>query len=105
MPKVNFLERSMNCAHGDVLRDVLRKNGLSPHNGQSQWLNCKGLGSCGTCAVEVTGERIPPLTKMEKWRLDFPPHKRKNRLRLACQFEVQGDIQVAKHSGFWGHII
>jgi hypothetical protein len=29
------------------------KRGISPHNGKSRLINCRGLGTCGTCAVEV----------------------------------------------------
>ncbi|MFN3182245.1 MAG: hypothetical protein ACE37F_09620 [Nannocystaceae bacterium] len=39
---------------------------------------------------------------MERWRLGFPPHERTSGLRLACQIEVTGDIEVTKHPGFWG---
>jgi hypothetical protein len=42
------------------------------------------------------------MTKREKWRLNFPPHQLENRLRLACQTKVNGDIVVEKGGGFWG---
>jgi len=38
---------------GTTLRTALLLNGLSPHNGRAQLINCRGLGTCGTCAVEV----------------------------------------------------
>ena len=40
---------------GEVLRSAALKRGISPHNGKSMLINCRGLGTCGTCAVEVTG--------------------------------------------------
>ncbi|MEL6349023.1 MAG: 2Fe-2S iron-sulfur cluster-binding protein, partial [Myxococcota bacterium] len=86
------------------LRDVLFSAGLPPHNGQTRWFNCKGMGSCGTCAVEIQGP-TPPQTVMEQWRLRFPPHEGSGRLRLACQVTVQGDLDVQKHPGFWGQDI
>jgi ferredoxin len=64
-------------------------------------MNCTGIGSCGTCAVEIHGE-VGPLTAMERWRLAFPPHHPSRGLRLACQVKVTSDLVVIKHSGFWG---
>ena len=101
MPEINFNGERFECQAGDNLRQVLLKKGLSPYNGAARWLNCKGLGTCGTCALEVSGEVIPK-TKIEKWRLNFPPHHEENGLRLACQSQVLGDLEVKKHAGFWG---
>jgi len=104
MPKVRFEGREIDVPTGTRLRKALRDAGLSPHNGQARWLNCKGLGSCGTCAVQIQGE-VGPLTAMERWRLDFPPHRRGDGLRLACQVEVNSDLVVRKHPGFWGQLV
>ena len=96
---------------GEVLRSALLKRGISPHNGRSRLINCRGLGTCGTCAVEVTSDEnqssIIPVEKniKEQLRLNFPPHGSKEQstnLRLACQIQVQGDINVKKRTGFWG---
>lgn len=38
---------------GSKLRTALLRGGISPHNGQAQVINCRGLGTCGTCAVEI----------------------------------------------------
>ena len=91
----------LECDEGENLKHVLKRNGLPPYNGSARWLNCKGLGTCGTCAVEIKGE-VSPITKVEKWRLNFPPHKEEKGLRLACQCKVLGDLEVKKHEGFWG---
>lgn len=104
MPTVRFHDQTFTCAEGARLRDVLFTANHPPHNGQSVWLNCKGLGSCGTCAVEVRGP-TSPRTAMERWRLNFPPHHGDARLRLACQVTVVGDVEVIKHPGFWGQNI
>jgi len=101
VPKVRFEGRSIDIPAGQTLRRGLLDAGLSPHNARARWLNCKGFGSCGTCAVEIEGE-VGERTAMERWRLDFPPHQADRGLRLACQVRVQADLVVRKHPGFWG---
>lgn len=101
MPSISFDGKTIECDSGQTLRKALIVAGTSPHNGQSTWLNCKGLGSCGTCAVKVTGV-THDKTIMEKWRLSFPPHKNSSGLRLACQVIVTNDLVVEKQNGFWG---
>jgi ferredoxin len=101
VPTVHFRGREIACERGDVLRDVLRAAGESPHNGQSSWFNCHGLGSCGTCAVAVEGP-VTYRNRRERLRLKIPPHDPDANLRLACQTLVLGDITVEKHRGFWG---
>ena len=87
---------------GQNLRDLLLQQGLKPYN-QSKYASCQGFGSCGTCAVEVITGDAGPITKMEKWRLRFPPHRNgPNPMRLACQITLQGDLVLKKWPGFWG---
>ena len=104
MPQVCFEGQDIACPVGANLRDVLRKAGLPPHNGSTTWLNCQGIGTCGTCAVELEGS-VSPQNGRERLRLHMPPHKHGERLRLACQVRVQGDLTVWKHDGFWGHLL
>lgn len=90
---------------GTTLRTALLRNGLTPHNGRAQLINCRGLGTCGTCAVEIRGPVLPEeWNTPEALRLNFPPHKPPNnrRLRLACQVSCEGDLTVVKRTGFWG---
>lgn len=101
MPRVRFGGQDIVCPVGANLRDVLKGAGLPPHNGNATWLNCKGIGTCGTCAVEVEGP-TSPRNGREQWRLHMPPHEHGDQLRLACQVEVRGDLTVQKHDGFWG---
>ena len=103
---------------GEILRSALLKRGISPHNGRSRLINCRGLGTCGTCAVEIYNnstnncdddddsvmEPVERNTK-EQLRLKFPPHGSKDQsshLRLACQVQINGDVTVKKRTGFWG---
>lgn len=102
MPIIHYKGQKLEAAPGENLRKVLLKHGLSPYNGKAKYLNCRGLGSCGTCAVELKPSPSSPQTFMEKWRLAFPPHKAGNELRLACQCSVEADVEVIKHPGFWG---
>ena len=83
------------------LRKALLEAGLSPYSKGAAWLNCRGLGTCGTCAVHVEG-RVSDPTAIEVWRLQFPPHRPERGLRLACQCAVEGHLRVMKHGGFWG---
>jgi ferredoxin len=101
VPTVEFRGERVECERGAVLRDVLREAELDVHNGRAAALNCRGHGSCGTCAVEVDGETSAP-TRRERLRLSTPPHDPDAGLRLACQTRVEGDLVVAKHPGFWG---
>lgn len=104
MPVVHFMGQAIECKHGERLRDVLRGAGLPVHNGQSAWLNCKGFGTCGTCAVKIAQD-VGEKNARETWRLDFPPHHASSGLRLACQVTVEQDLTVTKYPGFWGHEI
>ena len=104
---------------GEILRSAALKRGISVHNGNSRLINCRGLGTCGTCAVEIESNNAQKVTTTnahsnidpternmkENLRLKFPPHGsnyQSPNLRLACQVQVRGDISVTKRSGFWG---
>jgi ferredoxin len=92
---------------GETVRTAALRRGLvSPHNGRANLINCRGLGTCGTCAVQIDGAVQPAEQSIkEQLRLSFPPHgssSTSSTLRLACQVQVRGDIQVTKRTGFWG---
>jgi len=101
MPTVRFDGAEIECEAGANLRDVLLDADLPVYNGRASKLNCRGLGSCGTCAVDIDGEVSEPTT-IERARLSVPPHDSESGLRLACQTTVEGDLTVEKHDGFWG---
>lgn len=101
MPTIEFRGREIECEEGTVLRDALIEADQSPHNGRADALNCRGHGTCGTCAVDVEGS-VSEMSAGERRRLSFPPHDLDNGLRLACQTRVEGDAVVEKHPGFWG---
>ncbi|PSQ23824.1 (2Fe-2S)-binding protein [Halobacteriales archaeon QS_8_65_32] len=101
MPTIDFQAAEIECERGRILRDVLFDADLSPHNGRANALNCRGHGTCGTCAVEIDGP-VSEMESQERRRLSFPPHDADSGLRLACQTRVEGDIAVEKRPGFWG---
>lgn len=101
MPKIQFGPDVIECAVGDNLRKVLLKAKQPVYNPPMKTFNCRGFGTCGTCAVWVEGSLSEP-TSVEQWRLGFPPHRRDSGLRLSCQCTVQGDLNVVKYPGTWG---
>ncbi|AFZ73883.1 2Fe-2S iron-sulfur cluster-binding protein [Natronobacterium gregoryi] len=101
MPTVTIHDRELECETDAVLRNVLLRADESPHNGRADTLNCRGLGSCGTCAVAVSGEVGAPGSR-ERLRLSIPPHDTASGLRLACQLRVEDDLVVEKYPGYWG---
>lgn len=107
MPILEFKGKSLPISSDQPIRNQLIDAGLSPHNGQSKWLNCKGLGTCGTCAIQIDSARCTAPTAMERWRLNFPPFKEglSKGLRLACQTRLLADARASKGAGFWGEII
>ncbi len=101
MPKVTAKGKTVTCEVGANLRQVLLQNKIDLHNGQAKLINCRGIGSCGTCAVELEGE-VSQANWKDKARRSLPPHNRDKNRRLACQTKVLGDVRVTKFDGFWG---
>ncbi|EGJ31372.1 MULTISPECIES: 2Fe-2S iron-sulfur cluster-binding protein [Moorena] len=101
MPKVTAQGKSFESDQGSNLRKVLLEHGVALYNGNAKVINCRGLGSCGTCAVELDGEVSEPNWK-DKARRSLPPHSPTANRRLACQTKVLGDVCVTKYDGFWG---
>ncbi len=100
---IDYSGKKITAKAGEVLRDTLIEHNLKPHNDKSTYLNCRGMGTCGTCAVEIEGS-VHSKTKTEQVRLDFAPHDKNNGLRLACQVKVNDNLKVTKHKGFWGQL-
>lgn len=100
--KVQYGESCVVCPRGENLRSVMLRAGWPLYNGLARQIHCRGLGTCGTCALRIHGN-VSTMTAVEKWRLNFPPHRLDQGLRLACQCQVLGDLTVAKGAGLWGH--
>lgn len=101
MPKVLFSGQEIECPPNANLRSVLLAAQLPLYNGVARAIHCRGLGTCGTCAVKITGD-VSGMTAVERWRLNFPPHKLFDGLRLACQCKILGDVSIEKFDGLWG---
>ncbi|MEM8734588.1 MAG: 2Fe-2S iron-sulfur cluster-binding protein [Planctomycetota bacterium] len=101
MPTIRFGSAEIECREGENLRSVLMRTGEPLYHPLVRRFHCRGLGTCGTCAVRIAGKVSPP-TRIEQWRLNFPPHSGDNGLRLACQCSVQGDLVIQKYAGVWG---
>lgn len=104
---IRFQGRETSCDVGTRLRDAILDAGMTPHHAVVSVLNCHGLGTCGTCAVEVRGNpgSVTPPSAMERWRMSVPPHRPERGLRLACQCRVVGDLDIVKHPGVWGQSV
>ena len=102
MPTVRFGGQSVECLAGSNLRMVLLRARLPLYNDAAQALNCRGRGICGTCAVRIVGAVSEP-SATERLRLRLPPHDLASGLRLACQCNVQGDLEVTKLPGLFGN--
>ncbi|QDT59267.1 hypothetical protein SV7mr_17740 [Stieleria bergensis] len=101
MPTIYFGDQQIVCQENDNLRRVLMQADAPLYNGIAGHIHCRGLGTCGTCAIKVIGE-VTEMTRIERWRLSFPPHQAGSGLRLACQCRVKGDLTIEKRSGMWG---
>lgn len=101
MPQITAAGKTFGCDRGANLRQVLLKNGVALHNGRSRIINCKGIGTCGTCAVQIEGD-VTAAGWKETARRSLPPHSLDKDRRLACQTCVLGDVNVNKFEGFWG---
>ncbi len=101
MPTVMAEGKTFECEMGANLRQVLLKQGIDLYNQQAKVINCHGIGTCGTCAVQIEG-KVSEVNWRDRTRRSLPPHQANRDLRLACQTQVMGDIRVTKYDGFWG---
>jgi ferredoxin len=101
MPQVTAQGKTFECEFGANLRTVLLEQGIELYNQQATVINCHGLGTCGTCAVQIEGT-VSEANWRDRLRRSLPPHSPTQDRRLACQTQVLGDVKVSKYDGFWG---
>jgi ferredoxin len=81
MPRITVYGQTITCDRGENLRRLLLKHDISLYNGGSKLINCRGIGSCGTCAVAIIGE-VSAINWKEKARLSLPPHSGQHQAKL-----------------------
>jgi ferredoxin len=117
MPTVKFIKEKIEITvpEGANLRKEAVKAGINLNQGvngigarMNQYFNCKGLGLCGTCRVNIVKgmENTNAFTTSEKVRFKTPvlaipdpiPNLayvgNEDKMRLACCTTVHGDIEV-----------
>lgn len=114
MALVKFVKenKEIDVPVGANLRQEAIKAGINLHQGLNgfgatvnKYVNCHGLGQCGTCRVLVTkgAENTSPMGLVEKVRFYNPlPDPlpcmayigHEDAMRLACCTKVMGDIEV-----------
>lgn len=92
MYTVKYKNKEVECEEGDILRDVLLENDLTPHTGVTDTLNCGGHGTCGTCRIRILEGSVQENEKTT--RLKISTDANEDDVRLACQFEVYDDIVI-----------
>lgn len=122
MPVIKFVKekKEIEVPEGANLRDEAIKAGVNVncaiagisegidqciHN-FSKYMNCHGLGLCGTCRVNIKAgmENTNKLTMSEKAKFKYVPVPdpipclaymgNEETMRLACKTTVHGDIEV-----------
>ena len=101
MPKVRFLKeaKEIEVSVGANLREETLRSGIPVYAGINKYLNCWGHGTCGTCRVLVkndTMKNCSPKGIFEKIRITLSWFSIgcENEVRLSCQTQVMGDIDV-----------
>ena len=107
MPTVKFLNEKMEIRvpEGANLRREALKAGVPLYPGINRILNCRGLGSCGTCRVIISDATLAgasPKGLKERIRLavSFFQIGHEKSMRLACQTRVRGDLEVTTRPPF-----
>jgi ferredoxin len=106
MPKVTFgkEKQEIEVPVGANLRQEARKAGIQIYGSIEQYINCRGLGLCGTCKVLVKKgmENLSPKTLRERFKLAtmFSTIGHEDEMRLACQTQVNGDCAIETRPAF-----
>lgn len=104
MPTVTITneKRSITVPEGTNLRKAALRHGVSLYSGADRYLNCRGLGLCGTCRVHVKSGR-ENLSRVGFWEwlmTRFHPFRwwvrigEEDKMRLACRTKVLGDVEI-----------
>lgn len=114
MPIVKFVNEKIEIEvpAGSYLRAEAIKAGINLNTGLNgfgatlnKYVNCLGMGMCGSCRVLVTAgmENTNPMTTRENMKLKSPSVDpipclayigNEETMRLACMCQVNGDVEV-----------
>ena len=110
MPKVTFVneKQEVEVPQGANLRREALKAGVAVYPGVFRYLNCMGLGLCGTCRVLVKKgmESLNKKTLLERINLAAHPLTmfaaigKEDEMRLSCQVRVNGDCTIETKPAF-----
>jgi ferredoxin len=130
MPKVVFVKekQEIEVPEGANLREAARSAGVQVYRGLDRYLNCRGLGLCGTCRVLVKKgmENLAPKgmthaqweearrkakesdsdAGLKNWLERFTLGKslavigHEDEMRLSCQVSVHGDCTIETQPEF-----
>jgi ferredoxin len=111
MPKITILneqKKEIEVPAGANLRLALREAGVQVYKSIDKYLNCRGLGLCGTCAVLVKegADHLSKKTLREKFNFTFHPKTsfaiigHEDEMRLSCQCSVEGDVSIEVRPSF-----
>lgn len=95
MPKITVEDtetgevQTFKIGYGGNLRQAALHKGINLYKGMNEQLNCHGLGSCGTCLIEVT-----PLENVNGHSIIEKLHKIGDNKKLGCRTKVYGDITI-----------
>lgn len=93
MPSVEFEEANVTITAepGQDIRSIARKNKVGVYGGPNKFLNCRGLGLCGTDRITVSPDDcVSPPTWKERLQFGDKP-----KVRLACQAKLVADAKVS----------
>lgn len=95
MPKITVINTqtdettTFKAGYGANLRKAANYKDVEIYKGMAQMLNCRGMGMCGTCLIEVEPmENVDPQTFVERL------HKLEPNQKLGCRTKVYGDITI-----------
>jgi ferredoxin len=100
MPTIKFIneKKEIQVPAGANLRSEALRAGVQIYQGPDKILHCPGLGTCGTCRVQITKgmENTSPRGLKERLRMSMSMAYvgNENTMRLSCQTTVLGDIEV-----------
>ena len=110
MPKITIVneKKEIEVPAGVNLRQALREAGIQVYQSIDKYLNCRGLGLCGTCAVLVKDgmEHLSKKNLRERFNFAFHPKTsfavigHEDEMRLSCQVKVDGDCTIEVRPAF-----